>query len=73
MALLLLFGLCYHALNNELTTAAATKAAPDLNGAAHLLKASAYFSLVAAASIWWVFAKGVLAQGGVLRGSGKPG
>jgi hypothetical protein len=67
IGLLLLLGLAYHDVYNTVTTAAKTKTAPDLSSAVNMLKASAWFAFVAAAAIWWVFAREVYEHTGVLR------
>lgn len=67
LGLLLLVGLGYHTLFDRITSAATTKTAPDVGSVVNLLKASGWFAFVAAAAIWWVFAKEVYEITGVLK------
>lgn len=67
VGLLLFLGLGYHSLDGAVTSAAASKSAPDLSGAAHLLKVSGWFSAVGAVVVWFVFAHAVLTATGVIR------
>lgn len=64
--LLILLGLGYHDLYNAVATATKTKGVPQLSTAANLLKASSWFALVGALSIWWVFAREVYQTTGVI-------
>jgi len=59
IVLLLLLGLGYHNLSNALSAAAAAGKPPAVSTAVDLVKASSWFGFVAAAAIWWVFAREV--------------
>jgi GPR1/FUN34/yaaH family len=67
LVVLLLLGLGYHDLHNAIAAAAKAKTPPDLSSAVNLLKTSAWFAFIAAAAIWWVFARDVYRTTGVLR------
>jgi len=67
LSMLLLLGLGYHDLYNQVSTAATTKGAPSLSTAVSLIKASAWFAFVGALSIWWVFAREVYQITGILH------
>lgn len=66
LSMLLLLGLGYHDLYNEVSAAAKTKGAPSLSTAVNLVKASAWFAFAGALSIWWVFAREVYQITGIL-------
>lgn len=66
IVLLLFFGLGYHLLYNDIVAATARKSAPNVNTAVDLVKVSAWSALVAAASLWAVFALEVYRITGVL-------
>jgi succinate-acetate transporter protein len=55
--LLLLLGVGFHNLNNDIVTATATKQPPDLSGVASTLKASAWMSFIAAGAVWYLMAR----------------
>jgi succinate-acetate transporter protein len=57
IVLLLLLGLGFHDLNNDLVTAAVTKRPPDLSSVANMLKISAWMGLIAAAAVWYLMAR----------------
>jgi succinate-acetate transporter protein len=57
IVLLLLLGLGFHDLNNDLVNAAVTKRPPDLSSVANMLKISAWMGLIAAAAIWYLMAR----------------
>jgi succinate-acetate transporter protein len=65
--LLLLLGLGYHNLNDALSGAAASGKPPAVSTAVDLVKASSWFGFIAAAAIWWVFAREVYLATGLLR------
>ena len=65
--LLLLLGLGYHNLNDALSGAAASGKPPVVSTAVDLVKASSWFGFIAAAAIWWVFAREVYLTTGLLR------
>jgi hypothetical protein len=67
LVVLLLLGLGYHDLHNAIAAATKAKTPPDLSSAVNLLKTSAWFAFIAAAAIWWVFARDVYRATGVLR------
>jgi hypothetical protein len=72
IAALLLVGLGYHNLYGVTTSAAQAKTAPDLSTAVTLVKASGWAAWVAAAALWFVFAKEIYRLTGVL-GHGRAG
>jgi succinate-acetate transporter protein len=65
IVLLLLLGLGYHNLSNALSAAAAAGKPPAVSTAVDLVKTSSWFGFVAAAAIWWVFAREVYKVTGV--------
>jgi len=67
IVLLLLLGLGYHNLNDALSGAAASGKPPAVSTAVDLVKASSWFGFIAAAAIWWVFAREVYLATGLLR------
>lgn len=67
LALLISLGLGYHDLYNTIADAEKSKTAPDVSTAVNFVKTSAYFGFVAAAAIWWSFARNVYETTGVLR------
>lgn len=67
LSMLLLLGLGYHDLYNEVSTAAKTNGTPSLSTAVSLIKASAWFAFAGALSIWWVFAREVYQITGILH------
>ena len=67
IVLLLLLGLGYHNLNDALSGAAASGKPPAVSTAVDLVKASSWFGFIAAAAIWWVFAREVYLTTGLLR------
>ena len=67
IVVLLFFGLGYHLLYNDIVTATVHKLPPNVNTAVDFVKVSAWAALVAAASIWGVFAIEVYRNTGVLR------
>jgi hypothetical protein len=64
-ALLILFGIGFHAVYTAVAAATATSP-PDLSTQVNLIEASAWCAFVAAAALWWVFAKDVYEATGVL-------
>lgn len=57
IVLLLLLGLGFHDLNNDVVTATLTKRPPNLSGVANMLKISAWMGFIAAAAVWYLMAR----------------
>ncbi len=72
IVLLVLLGLGYHDLNNDLVKAAATKSLPNLSGVANMLKVSAWMGLIAAVAIWYLMARDLYRITGIFGMSPPP-
>jgi succinate-acetate transporter protein len=72
IVLLLLLGLGFHDLNNDLVNAAVTKRPPSLSGVADMLKISAWMGLIAAAAIWYLMARDLYRITGIFGMSPPP-
>jgi GPR1/FUN34/yaaH family len=66
ITLQLFLGLGYHEVYNAVSSATATHSAPKLSTAVTMLKISAWAGWVASASLFWLFARDVYEETGVL-------